>query len=152
MKCKECSTEYMVQVGVKGQGCPNKRNHEKHVRLRIRKLIKEKGIGYVTKQVEKIPFHNPKRDWGDEELEKAVKKKSLDKDRMNGVYIICSYLPTEENERYDILADSDYNYSLVLNQIDENKEIKKIDYCDGDEFCKKLLEYRDKVMPDESDS
>lgn len=31
MHCKICGTDYLVQWGIKGRGCTNKRNHKKYL-------------------------------------------------------------------------------------------------------------------------
>jgi len=76
---------------------------------------------------------------------KKPKNKKMDKDRMDGIFIICSMLHVEEDFRYDVLANMDYEYSLVLNDCsgdDNDKTV--IDYCTPDDFCERLLKLRRK--------
>jgi len=72
-----------------------------------------------------------------------MKNKRMDQDRMNGVFIICSMLHVEEDFRYDVIGNNDYEYSLVLKDCSgDDNDIVKIDYCSPDDFCAKLLELR----------
>lgn len=68
----------------------------------------------------------------------------MDRDRMNGIFILVSMLHVEENYRYDILPNHDYAYSLVLSNCDDSTSETIIDHCSPDDFCKRLLELRDK--------
>lgn len=82
MRCRICGTEYIVRVGVKGNGCPNLRNHPRQVRLRVRKLLNKHGIVYVKHLREKLPERlRWKKLIIDSEIE-AYKNKNEQKERI----------------------------------------------------------------------